>query len=70
MNAEVWEDWYRRQGYHTIRTASSFWVELGSRVLQAFPFHWQIRPSEGELRRLLEDNRLVGLRYSGLNDLY
>ena len=64
MNADTFAEWLRRQGYRVLRTPSSYWYEASSRVYQAFPYHWLIEPSEGELRGLLLKNNAVALRYS------
>jgi hypothetical protein len=64
MNAECFAEWLRHQGYRVLRTPSSYWYEAGSRVYQAFPYHWLIEPSEGELRGLLVRNNAIALRYS------
>jgi hypothetical protein len=64
MTAEVFAEWYRRQGHRIVRTASSFWYDHGPRVYQAFPQHWSIQPSEDELSALLRGERALALRYS------
>jgi len=64
MNPEIFAEWMRRQGHRVIRTTSSFWYSAGPRVLQAFPYHWQIQPSEEEIRSLMTDHRNLALRYS------
>jgi len=64
MNADTFAEWLRRQGYRVVRTPSSYWYEAGSRVYQAFPYHWLIEPSEQELRGLLVKNNAIALRYS------
>jgi len=64
MNADVFAEWLRRQGYRVVRTASSYWYEASPRVYQAFPYHWTIQPTEDELLQLLRQNRAIGLRYS------
>lgn len=64
MNAEVFAEWLRRQGYRVIRTPSSYWYEVSARVYQAFPYHWVIQPTEDELSQFLRQNRAIGLRYS------
>lgn len=64
MNAELFTEWLRRQGYRTLRTASSFWYEASPHVYQAFPYHWLIQPSEDELNSLFRDGRALALRYS------
>jgi hypothetical protein len=56
--------WFRAQGMSVLRTPSTFWVEFGPRVYQAFPYHWLISPGEDELAGFLKKNRIVGLRYS------
>ena len=64
MNAEIFAEWFRRQGYSVIRTPSSYWYEAGARVYQAFPYHWLIEPEEKELLNLLRQNHAIALRYS------
>jgi hypothetical protein len=66
MNAEVFAEWLRRQGYRVVGTPSSYWYEVGPHVYQAFPYHWVIQPTEDELSQLLRQNRAIGLRYSTL----
>lgn len=64
MNAENFARWLQRQGYHVVRTPSSYWYEASQRVYQAFPYQWIIEPPESELRRLLVQERAIALRYS------
>jgi hypothetical protein len=64
MNAEVFAEWLRRQGYRVVRTPSSYWYEVSPRVYQAFPYHWVIEPQEEELLGLLRENKAIALRYS------
>jgi len=64
MNAEIFAEWMRRQGHHVYRTSSSYWYEAGPRVLQAFPYHWLIKPDEKELRDLMFQHGIVAVRYS------
>jgi hypothetical protein len=64
MNADIFAEWLRRQGYRVVRTPSSYWYEASPRVYQAFPYHWLIEPSEGELRGLLLKHNAIALRYS------
>jgi len=64
MNAEAFANWFRHQGYHVIRTPSSYWYRIGPRIYQAFPYHWIIMPSEEEIKNLLMDNRAIAVRYS------
>lgn len=64
MNPETFAKWFHRQGYHVIQTENSYWVNLGPRIYQAFPYHWLITPSKGEIRTLLRNNHAVSLRYS------
>jgi hypothetical protein len=64
MNAEIFAEWFRRQGYHVVRTPSSYWYEVNPRVYQAFPYQWVIEPQEEELLDLLRANRAIALRYS------
>ncbi len=64
MNAEIFAEWLRRQGYQVARSASSHWVNLGKRVYQAFPYHWLIHPEEAELNQFIQSRRVLALRYS------
>lgn len=66
MNAEIFAEWMRRQGHRVFRTTSSYWYEAGPRVLQAFPYHWLISPSEKETHDLMTANGIISLRYSTL----
>jgi hypothetical protein len=62
VSPEVVAEWFRRQGHRVVRTPSSWWYEASARVLQAFPFHWAIRPQQGELDHLLRAERAIALR--------
>jgi hypothetical protein len=64
MNAETFATWLRRQRYQVYRTASSYWFNAGPRVLQAFPYHWQITPGRNETDILMLKHGIVALRYS------
>lgn len=64
MNPETFAEWLRRQGHHVVRTDSSYWYSAGPRTLQAFPYHWQIRPSEEEICDLMKEHNFFALRYS------
>jgi hypothetical protein len=64
MNPEIFAEWMRRQGHRVYRTASSYWYEAGPHILQAFPYHWLISPSEDETNELMTANRIISLRYS------
>lgn len=64
MNAEIFAEWLRRQGYAVIRTPSSYWYEASPRVYQSFPYHWVIQPREEELTDLLRERKAIALRYS------
>jgi hypothetical protein len=64
MNVEIFSEWLRRQGYHIIHTASSYWYTAGPRVLQAYPYDWLIQPSEQELRDLMLRKGYFAVRYS------
>ena len=64
MNAAIFAEWLRRQGYRVVRTPSSYWCEVGLRVYQAFPYYWQITPTETEVSRLLREHAAIALRYS------
>lgn len=63
MNAEIFAEWMRRQGHRVFQTESSYWYEAGPRVLQAFPYHRLIRPSQQEIRSLTKQG-ILALRYS------
>lgn len=64
MNAENFAEWLRRQGHFVIKSESSYWYNAGPRVMQAFPYHWLITPSEDEINTLMRKNKLMALRYS------
>jgi hypothetical protein len=64
MNPETLAEWMRRQGHHVLRTAGSYWYEVGLHVYQAFPYHWLITPTEEELDEFLKKERAIALRYS------
>ena len=64
MNADYFAEWMRRQGHKVYRTESSYWYEAEARVLQAFPYHWVIQPSERELNELMLRHGFLSLRYS------
>lgn len=64
MNAEIFAEWLRRQGYQVLRTQSSYWYNAGPRAFQAFPFHWLIQPGENELKTLTNRHAVAVLRYS------
>ncbi len=64
MNADIFAEWLKRQGHQVYRTASSYWYDAGPRVLQAFPYHWLIRPEKEEIDELMLRNGIVSLRYS------
>lgn len=64
MNAENFAEWMRRQGHQVYKTESSYWYNAGMHVLQAFPYHWVIKPSEHELNALMVRQGVLSLRYS------
>lgn len=64
MNAETFAEWMRRQGHKVYRTTNSYWYTAGPRVLQAFPYHWIIRPTCEEIRGLLLKHGIAAVRYS------
>jgi hypothetical protein len=64
MDAETFATWLRRQGHRVYRTSSSYWYDAGPRVLQAFPFHWQISPDRKETDALMLQHGMIALRYS------
>ena len=64
MDADTFAIWMQRQGYRVYRTPSSYWYNAGPRVLQAFPYHWLIRPTREELDELMWKNGIAALRYS------
>jgi len=63
-SADIFAEWFQRQGHKVIQTASSQWVDAGPRIFQAFPYHKIIQPSETELRSLFFEHGVIGLRYS------
>lgn len=64
MTPEILAEWLRRQGHKVIKTHSSYWVEAGPRVFQAFPYHWVISPGEEEIEKLMFEQKAAALRYS------
>jgi hypothetical protein len=64
MNAEVFAEWFRRQGHKVLQTESSYWVNFGPGVYQAFPYHYVISPSDKEIADLFKREKVIGLRYS------
>lgn len=64
MDADNFAEWLRRQGYHIYQTGSSYWYDAGPRVLQAFPYHWLIKPERRELRQLIYRHNILALRFS------
>lgn len=64
MNADIFAEWFQSRGIQVVRTASSYWVNLGKRVYQAFPYHWLIHPEKSELEELFQTYNVVGIRYS------
>jgi hypothetical protein len=64
LRPDIFAEWLRRQGHRVIRTPSSYWCQIGPRILQAFPYHWLIAPEDEELYELLSENKAIGLRYS------
>jgi hypothetical protein len=64
MNADVFAEWFRHQKYKVVKTPTSYWVEFGPRVFQAFPYHWIVDPTDMELTVLFNNNGALGLRYS------
>jgi hypothetical protein len=64
MDIKNFAEWLRLQGHRVYQTESSYWYDAGPRVLQAFPYHWLIQPSEKEVRDLLLKKGFISLRYS------
>jgi len=64
MDTKTYLEWLQRQGHHIYQSQSSYWYDAGPRVVQAFPHHKLIKPSEQELNKLLIKNGLLALRYS------
>lgn len=64
MTTDVFAEWLQRQGLSIVKTPSSYWCRVRSRVYQAFPYSWVIEPSEEEIKDILRKKRAVALRYS------
>jgi len=64
MTPEIFAEWLRRQDHRVVQTTSSYWVEAGSHIFQAFPYHWVIQPSEPEIKEFMARESAIGLRYS------
>ena len=63
MNPDTYAQWLRGQGHAVVRTSSCYWHSEGLGVYQAFPYHWEVQPSEQELSQLFSQHRAVALRY-------
>jgi hypothetical protein len=70
MNAETFKEWLQRQGHKIYKTHSSYWYDAGPRVLQAFPYHWLIKPDDNEIHTLMLKHRIIALRYSAPPDYH
>ncbi len=64
MNPEIFAEWLRRQGHRVVRTPSSYWVESGPHVYQAFPYHWLISPGVEEVSDFIQKEKAIAIRYS------
>ena len=64
MNVKNFSEWLLRQGHRVYQTESSWWYDAGPHVLQAFPYHWLIRPSQQELRNLILRHNIIAVRFS------
>jgi len=64
MDTKTYLEWLQRQGHHIYKTQSSYWYDAGPRVVQAFPHHKLIKPTQQELNSFLFKNGLIALRYS------
>lgn len=62
--ARIFAEWLHRQGHQIVKTQSSYWVQSGPHVFQAFPYHWVICPNARELRSLFMKYGAIALRYS------
>jgi len=63
--AEIFSEWLRRQGYRVIQTPSTYWYEPLPRgsIPGLFPYRlWRCRPTQSEVRGLLQKNRAIALR--------
>ena len=57
-------EWLRRQGHRLVFSPSACWYDAAPGILQAFPYHLAITPSEDELHQVFREGRAGGLRYS------
>jgi hypothetical protein len=64
VNSDNFAQWIERQGRNVYRSESTYWHEQGPKVLQAFPYHQVISPSDEEINGFLLRTKTVGLRYS------
>jgi len=64
MTPDAFAEWLRRQGHQVVKTKSSYWVEFGPHVYQAFPYHRLVSPSDEELEAFMRDHKVAALRYS------
>lgn len=64
MSTGIFTEWLRHQGHQVFQTKSSFWVDAGPRIYQAFPYNQLITPSDEEINQFLRQQRALALRYS------
>jgi hypothetical protein len=64
MNVQYLAEWLRRQGHKIYQSESSYWVDAGPGVFQAFPYHWLISPSRSEINKLMLRRGMIAVRYS------
>jgi hypothetical protein len=68
MKPETFAIWQQRQGHRVVQTASSYWIEAGPHIFQAFPYQEVINPSEAEFHSLFFEHGAIGVRFSDTLD--
>jgi hypothetical protein len=65
MTPDTFSEWLVRQDYKIfISSIGHYWYNPGSRILQAFPYHQVICPSQSELKHIFKQTGAIAIRYS------
>ena len=62
-------EWLKRQGYHIIKTETSYWYDPCPKVFQAFPCNQLINPSNAEIKNFFKKNNALAMRFSSSPNL-
>jgi hypothetical protein len=63
MDAEGLRLFFDKVGYRTVSSPSASWYEAGPRFLLSLPSHQAVSVPDDELRGLLSEHKLAGVRY-------